>query len=81
MKWLDKVPLSLILLAAIFLAVAPVFPEPHLIEKTRMLLKGTLIRPIDIFDLFWHAAPQVLLLLKLYIMVKQQAKRKDSGKG
>ena len=65
MTWLDSLPLWLILIVAAWLAVAPVVPEPHLVEKLRMLAEGTLRRPIDIFDLLLHAAPLVVLLLKL----------------
>ncbi|WP_224982087.1 RND transporter [Geomonas agri] len=46
---------------AVLLGCAPFVPEPHLVEKMRMLLSGTLVRPLDIFDLFWHAWPIVLL--------------------
>jgi hypothetical protein len=40
-------------------------PEPHLWQKLKMLFVGELARPIDIFDLVWHAAPVALLGLKL----------------
>lgn len=46
---------------ALFLGFAPFYPQPHIIEKIRMLSDGTLTRPIDIFDLFWHAWPFALL--------------------
>jgi hypothetical protein len=49
---------------AILLGFAPFTPEPHLIQKIRMLQQGTLTRPLDIFDLFWHAWPLVLLGFK-----------------
>lgn len=65
MNWLDRVPYTLILPLAVFLALAPFAPEPHLWEKLKMLAAGTLSRPIDIFDLFLHAAPLLILLLKL----------------
>jgi len=65
MKWLDRIPLALLLPFAVFLALAPFAPEPHLWEKLKMLYAGVLVRPIDIFDLFLHGAPLVLLLLKL----------------
>jgi len=51
-----------LILLAIFFALAPFYPEPHLVEKLRMLANGTLTRPIDIFDLFWHSWPIFLLL-------------------
>ena len=50
---------------AILLALAPFRPEPHLVEKLRMLFAGTLKRPIDIFDLALHATPLLLLLVRL----------------
>lgn len=65
MKWLDKIPYTLLLPLALFLALAPFAPEPHLWEKLKMLFAGSLVRPIDIFDLFLHGTPLVLLLLKL----------------
>ena len=65
MAWLDQIPLWLIVAVAIWLALAPFVPEPHLIEKLRMLASGTLRRPIDIFDLVYHLAPIVVLVLKL----------------
>jgi len=30
-----------------------------------MLMDGTLTKPIDIFDLFWHLLPDILLVLKV----------------
>ena len=50
---------------AILLALAPFRPEPHLVEKLRMLVHGTLRRPIDVFDLVLHATPLALLALRL----------------
>ena len=68
MKWLDNIPLALLLPVAVLLALAPFAPEPHLWEKLKMLFEGTLVRPIDIFDLLLHGAPLVLLALKLASM-------------
>lgn len=50
---------------ALFLAVAPIFPRPHLFEKLSMLFSGTLTRPMDIFDLFWHSWPLALIFAKI----------------
>ena len=66
MGWLDRFPLGLLIVVAGWLAVAPVFPEPHLIEKWRMLMQGTLVKPIDIVDLLLHTVPLVLLGLRLW---------------
>lgn len=66
MKWLDRIPLGALLLPAVLLGLAPFSPEPHLLEKLRMLSQGTLHRPIDIFDLLLHGTPVVLVVLKLW---------------
>jgi hypothetical protein len=65
MEFLDKIPLTFAVLAALTLGLAPFVPEPHLWEKLKMLVGGTLVRPIDIFDLCLHAAPWLLLMAKL----------------
>ncbi|HPD91618.1 MAG: RND transporter [Rhodobacter sp.] len=65
---LDRMPLAPLALAALALGLAPFFPEPHLWEKLKMLVAGTLSRPIDIFDLVLHATPVVLLAAKLIRM-------------
>ena len=65
MKWLDRIPLGWLALIALWLAVAPVVPEPHLTEKLRMLWQGTLVKPIDIFDLLFHTVPLLLLGARL----------------
>ena len=49
----------------LLLGFAPFYPQPHIVEKLRMLLAGTLKRPIDIFDLVWHAWPFVLLAYRI----------------
>ena len=71
MKWLDKVPMSLLLPAAVLLALLPFTPEPHLWEKLNMLADGTLVRPIDIFDLLLHGVPLLLVALKLVVAVRR----------
>lgn len=66
MGWLDRFPLGWLIAIALWLAVAPIVPEPHLIEKLRMLSQGTLTRPLDIFDLLLHSAPLVLLGVRMW---------------
>lgn len=65
MQYLDQIPLQYLVLAALTLGLAPFFPEPHLVEKLRMLVQGSLTKPIDIFDLLLHAAPWLVLFAKL----------------
>lgn len=66
MRWLDRLPYPLLIAATLFMLGAPFLPEPHLVEKARLLLEGRLTRPIDIFDVFWHLLPAILLGLKLW---------------
>jgi len=66
MEWLDRIPLVVLIIAALTLGLAPFVPEPHLWEKLKMLAAGTLSRPLDIFDLAMHAAPLLLVALKLW---------------
>lgn len=65
MNWLDKIPTTTLLIIALTLGLAPFAPEPHVWEKLKMLAAGELSRPIDIFDLFLHGTPWVLLVIKL----------------
>ena len=65
-KILDKIPYSILIVAAIFMILAPFKPMPHVMEKLIMLKDGTLTKPIDIFDLFYHLIPTIILLLKIY---------------
>ena len=60
---LDRLPWALVLAACLTLGLAP-FTPPHIVEKLRMLVAGRLVRPIDIFDLLFHAWPWLLLVAK-----------------
>ncbi len=70
MRWLEKIPYPLLIAAALFMLGAPFLPEPHLVEKARMLAEGRLSRPIDIFDVFWHLLPAALLGIKFALRSK-----------
>ncbi|MCP5267252.1 MAG: RND transporter [Burkholderiaceae bacterium] len=72
LAWLDRLPYPILLVAAVLLGAAPFLPEPHLWQKLKMLAGGTLHRPIDIFDLVWHASPLLLLAVKI---VRQRSRR------
>ena len=61
-----------LIIAVIFLGLAPFSPAPHLFEKIRMLFHGSLTRPIDLFDLLFHLAPSLLLLLKWVFRPKSE---------
>ncbi len=74
MNWIDSIPMRPLILASLMLGLVPFVPEPHLVEKVGMLFDGTLTKPIDIFDLFLHGTPSVILLLKLFRESNKRAK-------
>ncbi len=65
LKLIDRIPIFPLAFFAIFMLLAPFSPEPHLVEKTRMLVNGELSKPIDIFDFFWHSLWIVLFAIRL----------------
>jgi hypothetical protein len=65
MSFLDRLPYVALIIFTVFMLLAPFSPMPHIVEKLIMLRNGTLRRPIDIFDLFYHLIPLVLLILKV----------------
>ena len=67
-----KIRLSDALIAALTLGLAPFRPEPHVWEKLKMLAAGTLVRPLDIFDLALHGLPWLLFLAKLAETLRQR---------
>lgn len=64
---------KLLIPLVIILGFAPFLPQPHIVEKIMMLAGGTLRRPIDIFDLFWHSWPFALLVFRISRDVRRQA--------
>ena len=64
-SFLDKIPYPILIAVAVFMLLAPFRPMPHVVEKLQMLKNGNLHRPIDIFDLFWHLIPTILLVAKI----------------
>lgn len=78
MKWIDKIPLGSLAILGLALGFAPFYPEPHLWQKLKMLADGSLARPIDIFDLFFHAAGPVLLVIKVVRMKTVHGKIEDN---
>ena len=66
------IPLPILLVLCLTLGLAPFVPEPHVWEKIKMLLTGTLTKGVDIFDLAMHGLPFVLLLLKLFLSLREK---------
>jgi len=63
---LDKIQFPILIGMAAFMFFAPFTPMPHVLEKMIMLKNGTLTKPVDIFDLFFHLIPTIALILKVY---------------
>lgn len=58
--------LQMPLMASLTLGLAPFVPEPHVVEKLRMLFTApATLAPIDVFDLLMHGAPWVWLAVTL----------------
>jgi len=66
MSWLLNLQWGLVIVACLTLGLAP-FTPPHVVEKLQMLASGTLVRPLDWFDLVLHATPWLLLLAKIAV--------------
>jgi len=66
MQWLDEMPYIFLIAAALFMALMPFQPEPHLVEKYHMFLAGELHKMMDIFDVLWHLLPTMLLFVKVF---------------
>jgi hypothetical protein len=66
MAFLDKIPYSVLIVISVVMLLAPFRPMPHVVEKLIMLKNGILTKPIDIFDLFYHLVPTIILGLKIY---------------
>jgi hypothetical protein len=66
LSFLDKIPYSILIVFSIIMILLPVRPMPHVLEKLIMLKNGTLNKPLDIFDLFFHSAPLILLTIKFF---------------
>lgn len=76
MRWINSLSWLIVILLVATLGLAPLKPEPHIVEKLGMLVNGSLAKPIDIFDLFLHATPWILLILKTSTLVFKVQKPK-----
>lgn len=73
-KFIDRIPLFLLIMITVFFAIVPLNATPHLVEKVNMLFDGVLTKPIDIFDLFMHGTPAVLLVIRVIRIVVKRLK-------
>ena len=77
LRWLDRLPLAPLVVAALVLGFSPFLPEPHLLKDLGLLLKGQLDKPIDRLDLVMHASLPALLVLK-WIRLRQVHRHRRS---
>jgi len=66
LSFLDKIPYSILIVFSVIMILIPFSPMPHFVEKLIMLKNGTLKKPMDILDLFYHSAPLILLIVKFF---------------
>ena len=71
-RFLDRISYPILIFIAAFMLLAPLSPMPHVAEKLIMLKDGHLTRPVDIFDLFFHLAPSLLLIVKYLRSIKKK---------
>ena len=71
-SFLEQIPAIPLAVVAVIMFLAPFSPAPHAIEKLTMLFNGQLSRPIDIFDLLFHLAPAMILVLKFALQVRKK---------
>ena len=76
-KFFKAIPWTFLLPVAILLALTPFKPEPHLVEKLRMLANGLLTRPVDIFELFMHGGP-ILLAFAKFLLERKKTSANES---
>ncbi|MEG3641345.1 hypothetical protein [Magnetococcus sp. PR-3] len=79
-RFLDELGWPVLIMAAVMLGMAPfpAAPEPHLVEKIKMLMAGTLVKPMDIFDLFLHGTPPLLLVTQVVRYLTGQIQAKEA---
>ena len=63
MKFISQIPWALIIIACVTLGLAP-FNPPHVWSKFILLIHGELSFGVDLWDLFFHFVPWLLLILK-----------------
>jgi len=63
-RYLDSISDPVLIFIAAFMLLAPFSPMPHVLEKLIMLKDGNLTGLVDIFDLFFHLIPSILLAIK-----------------
>lgn len=71
---LAAIPWPILMIMSAFMLIAPISPEPHLIQKFSGFVEGAGFNLVDIFDVFWHLFPTLVLVLKLAFQFKHPKK-------
>ena len=69
----SKINWPILIVACGTIGLVPLFAEPHVWEKLRMLVQGNLTRAIDWFDLLMHGTSWVLVVLKIWAFFSGRA--------
>ncbi|MBT4837428.1 MAG: hypothetical protein HON94_08785 [Methylococcales bacterium] len=78
-KIIDSIPFFVLIMLSIFMSLAPLNAESHLLQKILMLFNGNLIKPLDIFDLIMHSTPLALLTIKTsHWLLQNKSEKNDS---
>ncbi len=72
MRFIREFPFPILIVVAVLMLGAPFAPDPHLVEKARMAMNGTLTRPIDFLDVLWHLLPTALLVWKTVLWRRER---------
>ena len=77
-KFLENLSFPVLIIFSVLLGMAPFGAQPHLLEKINMLMNGTLVKPLDIFDLLLHSAPIILLIIKTFYYLNNNTSTTDN---
>lgn len=67
--------LSTAIVASLTLGLAPFVPEPHIWGKIKWVMGGAVgMQPMDWFDLVFHGAPWIALIVILISMLMNKLK-------
>ncbi len=76
-RFIDGISIQMLVVMTVFLGLAPYLPfmadAPHLFTKLNMLVSGELSKPIDIFDLVFHGAAPLVLIIRLVRKYRHKA--------
>lgn len=78
MRLIRELPFSILIVTTVLMMGAPFVPEPHLVEKARMAMNGTLTCPIDLFDVVWHLFPLMILVFKTVVWIRDRTAKNTS---